>query len=399
MVPSTVIVLLVVTSSSYAYPQPLSFLPFALRGDPPLKPLPLNFDDNIEPVVDGMQNGVGETEAIFKKVKGMTEALDGFIKEADAKIASLVQEIGITASEKVALTKEALNLYHEVKTEILATRNELRELATQTVQSCESLSIFMEGWGEEVDVEEKRAYLGVQLEIMKDLLAESKIKLTAAKASYKKSIEKMGRIRTNIDIFKKNINNMLAAESKEHKAWTKKLRGGIYGGALGPLALSMLLADFMGCSGFCTGTITSSAAAGAIAGVEEAIKKFTEKLEELAENVQEATDNVNQVSSSIEHMEGFLKEETKVLTNWLASVKSMNTAIKIASPDRFVKLPLLRTNFSNSLTNLQKAAQAFLDGPVLSSNEIEDEKRRQVEGGRAKEDKKAIDAILQQRKK
>merc|ERR1712038_499704 len=253
---------------------------------------------SIDSVVDGLQQGVVNTKEIFFNIGEHNKALDKFVKEADEKIAFIVQEIGITASKKVSLTRDAINLFHEVKSEMFSTRTELRELATQTVQSCAALSIFMEGWGEEVDVEEKRDYLKEQVQIMKDLVAESKNKLTAAKASYKKSIEKLGDITKHMGLFMNEVDAMLLKESAQHKAWTTNIRAGFYGGA-GAITASMVVADIMGCSGLCSGIVSTSTIAGTVASVEVAILKVTAKLQELEANVEEATGDVEAVGAAL----------------------------------------------------------------------------------------------------
>merc|ERR1712038_1712354 len=351
---------------------------------------------SIDSVVDGLQQGVVNTKEIFFNSKEHNKELDAFVKEADEKIAFIVQEIGITASKKVSLTRDAINLYHEVKLEVWSTRTELRELATQTVQSCDALSIYMEGWEEDVEVEEKRAYLKEQLQIMKDLVAVSKNKLTAAKASYKKSIEKLGLITKHMELFLFEVNAMMLEESAQHKAWTNGIRAGFYGGA-GAITVSMAVADVMGCSGLCSGIVSTSTIASTVAAVELKIAQVTTKLQELEENVEAATEDVDQVGGAIETLEHFLVKETAILVNWLASVNTMDTTIQRASYESFSRLPVFREIFSASLSQLQDAAQLFLDQPVLFSNEIEEEERQQKESGRAEKDKEAIEAISQQR--
>jgi len=390
MVSSTVIVLLVVTSTSFAYPAVHDTILDTLS-------FPTDMDiGSIDSVVDGLQQGVVNTKEIFSNIKEHNKALDALVKEADEKIAFIVQEIGITASKKVSLTRDAINLYHEVKLEIWSTRTELRELATQTVQSCDALTIYMEGWGEDVEVEEKRAYLKEQLQIMKDLVAVSKNKLTAAKASYKKSIEKLGLISQQMHLFQNEVDAMLLKESAQHKAWTTGVRAGFYSGA-GAITVSMAVADVMGCSGLCSGIVSTSTIASTIAAVELKIAQVTAKLKELEENVEAATDDVDSVGEAIGTLEGFLVKETAILVNWLASVKTMDTTIQRASYESFSRLPVFREIFTASLMQLQDAAQLFLDQPVLFSNEIEDEERQQKESGRAEKDKEAIEAISQQR--
>merc|ERR1712165_329245 len=180
-------------------------------------------------------------------------------------------------------------------------------------------------------------------------------------------------------LFMNEVDAMLLKESAQHKAWTTSIRAGFYGGA-GAITASMVVADIMGCSGLCSGIVSTSTIAGTVASVEVAILKVTAKLQELEANVEEATEDVEAVGAAIGTLENFLVEET---------------AIHRASVESFSRLPVLREIFENSVASLAIAAQAFLDRPVLFSNEIEDEEDRQKESGRVEKDKEAIEAISQ----
>ena len=90
------------------------------------------------------------------------------------------------------------------------------------------------------------------------------------KEDYKQAIENMSQENSQLKKFNQLMTKTVDPNSEEYKIWTSRVRGTAYGGATG-VTVGMIVADILGCLGFCSGIVTSTTWGTAVAATESAI--------------------------------------------------------------------------------------------------------------------------------
>merc|ERR1712110_560378 len=167
------------------------------------------------------------------------------------RLASLTFEIGIINTEKNTFLKQVFKKYRSIKISLKNVRVELHELATETIFKVDDMLLYMDVWeGEEGDtysVDEKRAYLKEQIDLLKDLLVRSEKILKDAKDNYDSMYEEFSEIEQNLTEFKFDVEAKLDEAMEQYE--TQAVAG--YGSAAGLTALWIIL-DVFGCLGLCS---------------------------------------------------------------------------------------------------------------------------------------------------
>ena len=103
-----------------------------------------------------IQSGVKQIEDNLERATIKTE-------EAEKKIQELAETFDELNIEHEKVSKEAFDKYDMVKKSVGSTREELRTLAYKTKVACGKLAIYLEGWDNNVDNDEKKTYLKEQV--------------------------------------------------------------------------------------------------------------------------------------------------------------------------------------------------------------------------------------------
>merc|ERR1719328_189593 len=107
------------------------------------------------------------------------------VKEVDQKISEVTIRMGSVAAEADTLQKQASETYRNVKSTLRRTRQELFKLADKTIRVTDDVLLYLEGWGPNYDVKEKKAYFKIQMKLLQDLIDESRTTLNDVETKYK----------------------------------------------------------------------------------------------------------------------------------------------------------------------------------------------------------------------
>jgi hypothetical protein len=324
--------------------------------------VPLGVDDKgisltkLNEMLDTFGNGTILQTEIIHKVKDHETEVSDFILEIEDRLANLTFEIGIVNTEKNTFLKQVFKKYRSIKTSLKNVRVELHELATETLFKVDDMILYMDVWeGEEGDtysVDEKRAYLKEQIDLLKDLLVRSEKILKDAKDSYDSMYEEFSEIEQNLAEFKVDVeaklDKVLAMDSMDMEVAGRVPAAGL-------TALWIVL-DIFGCLGLC------SAFGNTIAWTAtEAI--LADKKSELTESVENAIKPVVEIISENKKLGILIEEETKKVVTWKTSVTHLKSFLDRTPQEHFFTLRLKRNAFQKDLLKLRDAANEFYNLP------------------------------------
>ena len=136
-------------------------------------------------MLDTFGNGTILQTEIIRKAKAHELEVSDFILEIEARLVNLKFEIGIINIETNTYLKQVFRKYRSIKIALGDVRVELRRLATETLLKVDDMIPYMDAWdGDTYSVDEKRAYLKKQIDLLQDLLTRSEKILKDAKDSY-----------------------------------------------------------------------------------------------------------------------------------------------------------------------------------------------------------------------
>jgi len=186
--------------------------------------------------------------------------------------------------------------------------------------------------------------------------------LKEALEKYNSAVATFEKLNHSIATQNRNLEKMTDKNSAEYKAWTEKVRGGLYGTIAGT-TVGCIVADALGGFGLCSLTSAIISIPTAIAfEAEIAIYSATlEKLKSITGRMLESGYNFdNAINEAIE----ILTEEIDLINNWANSAEVVNKNIDKYPQQYLKKYKSIRTVFINGLDDLNNAAEQFLEQPV-----------------------------------
>jgi len=318
--------------------------------------------DIIKTAVDALAGGAGLSDNASKQIKEAAEKVDDILKQAEKRMLEITEKIGTLGVESNKLTKEAFDKYDAVKKSLRLSRRELRKLADKTKTACEELDDYLGGWDNGVDNGDKKKYLKLQLTIMENLMKESIEMLKKAENNYEQAIDDIVAVNGQLRDFNAGVKKMLDTSSEEHDAWVTGVRAGAYTTATG-ITIGMIVADILGCLGFCSGIVSSVSWGTAVSATEGHIAAVTaqiEVLEALGESVRE---DIGVVKARTDNLIKLLEREVDIIGTWSNNAENLDKKLDTVDLKNFEELPLYRGNFVKALGRLRKSAEEYLAQP------------------------------------
>jgi len=323
--------------------------------------VPLGLDDKgnsltkLHEMIDKFDNGTILQTEIIHKVKDHESEVSDFILEIEDRLANLTFEIGIINTEKNTFLKQVLRKYRSIKISLKNVRVKLHELATETLFKVDDMILYMDVWeGEEGDtysVDEKRAYLKEQIDLLKDLLTRSEKILKDAKDSYDSMYKEFSGIEQSLVDFKVDVEAKLDEAMEQYETQEDIERYSAIG-----LAALWIILDAFGCIGICSAfgnVITWTATEVSLAS----------KKSELTESVENAIKPVEEIISENKNLGILIEEETKKVVTWKTSVTHLKSFLDRTPQEHFFILGKKRISFKNNLLKLRTAANEFYNLP------------------------------------
>ena len=140
-------------------------------------------------------------------------------------------------------------------------------------------------------------------------------------------------------------------------------RSGVYTSA-GISTTACIVADILGAMGFCS-LINAAAVTGSTITLEVALANMRANLETLKKDGELAIADVQVLMTTQDEVEEYLYKEEQTLVFWAAALQLVER--KVANTDRlFLKAPrVVKQRYINSLDELHRAAQNYLDQEKL----------------------------------
>lgn len=200
------------------------------------------------------------------------------------------------------------------------------------------------------------------MKIMKTLIEESNRILDDAMVKYDQAADDIDAVNNSLQSFKFGVNQMLDESTAEHETWKSNIRAGVYAGA-GGATVGLLVADILGCLGFCTAIGTTSTWAASATIVETKINQVTAKLGELKQTIDNSVEDVDSIIRGTRDISTFIQEETEVLIQWDNAANHLAGKLDNVKKEQFYRLSLQRKSFTNALKGLRDVATEFWKRP------------------------------------
>jgi len=307
--------------------------------------------------VDSIVGFTEETRAVFNN-SDLFDTIAESLKIAEKNIQEMDAELKLLESEELQFEDNYFPAYNEAKRYLRETRQGLRKLAGRTVTEVRDLRILLE----DLDKDEDPVLLKASLDKMKGLMIETLETLKEALEKYNSAVETFENLNSSIATQNRKLEKMTNKNSAEYKAWTEKLRAGVYATITGTTT-GCIIADIFGALGICS-AVNAAISGATAAGIEAEIAKYGATLEKLktitGRMLESGYDFDKNINAAIE----ILTEEIDLINNWANSAEVVNKNIDKYPQQYLKKYKSIRTVFINGLDDLNNAAEQFLEQPV-----------------------------------
>merc|ERR1711936_438337 len=263
-----------------------------------------------------------------------------------------------------------------IKLQLKTSRISLNDLAQRTVFAVDDLKAFSEAFFADdteaisktsnvVDVRnaDKIEYVKEQMTVMVNLIKDTNTKITEVRTIYSEIRERMSSVEEKLVQYKMVVEHLLKNETSDGANYQVYARSGVYTSA-GISTTACIVADILGAMGFCS-LINAAAVTGSTITLEVALANMRANLETLKKDGELAISDVQELMATQDEVEEYLFNEEQTLVFWAAALQLVER--KVENTDRlFLKAPkIVKERYLNSLDELQKAAQNYLDQEEL----------------------------------
>merc|ERR1712013_418788 len=200
---------------------------------------------------------------------------------------------------------------------------------------------------------EKMDYVKEQMAVMVNLINDTNTKINEVRTIYSEIRERMSSVEEKLVQYKLVVEHLLKNETSDGANYQVYARSGVYTSA-------GISADILGAMGFCS-LINAAAVTGSTITLEVALANMRANLETLRQDGELAIADVQVLMATQDEVEEYLYKEEQTLVFWAAALQLVER--KVANTDRlFLKAPrIVKQRYINSLDELHRAAQNYLD--------------------------------------
>lgn len=318
------------------------------------------FEDDIDKDLEKLSNVTGAPKEALENAAENFKKIAGYIKTATENIESIYAEMSQIEALGNEVSKDYLLQFNQVKNDIRECRQELRRLALTTVKHSEDLKDLVDDLDKNPDI----VLLQATIDTMKDLLINTKEKLTNANTKYQNAIRVMIDIETRIKILILKLKKRADKNSNEYKKFAAEVRAGTYGGC-GGLAVAMLVADFVGCSGVCSASFTTSCFAAGVSSVEGVLAAYRKSVAEFLEKSNNIKGSIDGMEEAVKEAVNVLEYELSIIHEWEEISDNLSNKIEKYPIKYLQKYKAIKKIFLRNVVDLGEVAQKFLDQPVV----------------------------------
>jgi hypothetical protein len=339
--------------------------------------------ENIGTILDLMIKSGGTVKNVIDKFSNLSnlEIVEELVKESEEIITRLQQGVSEINEKHRSFAGEALKDMIYIKLQLKTSRISLNDLAQRTVFAVADLKAFSEAFfaddTEEIadfanvvdlrNADERNAdkieYVKEQMTVMMNLIKDTNSKINEVRAIYAEIREKMSSVEETLVQYKLMVEHLLKNETSGGANYQVYARSGVYTSA-GISTTACIVADILGAMGFCS-LINAAAVTGSTITLEVALANMRANLETLKKDGELAISDVQELMATQDEVEEYLYNEEQTLVFWAAALQLLER--KVEDTDRlFLKAPrIVKERYLNSLDELQRAAQNYLDQEEL----------------------------------
>merc|ERR1711962_742312 len=298
----------------------------------------LNGDGHVDEVVNQMTEGVEMSTENLNKIRGFLEKIDDMVMVVNQKISEVRIEMGSVYAHKHKLVKQASETFRNVKSILRRTRQELFKLADKTIRVTDDVLLYLEGWGPNYDVKEKKAYFKFQMKLLQDLIDESWTTLNDAETMSNDAADKIDDVDGDLTEFLQSLKKILKSNTNKHAAYVDRMRKGVYLG-IAPSTLGGAIAlDLSGCSGICSAVAITASVIGTIS-METSFDDAEDAIKRLEEAVSDSDTEVRELKNQfMEILLPFIMKETGLIQRWQNAIEHLDEKMEYAKDEEFFKL-------------------------------------------------------------
>merc|ERR1711971_286897 len=302
--------------------------------------------ENVGTILDLMIKSGGSVKNVIDKFSNLSnlEIVKELVEESEEIITRLQQGVSEVNEKHRSFAGEALKNMIYIKLQLRTSRISLNDLAQRTVFAVADLKAFSEAFFAD-DTEEisdlanvvdlrnadKIEYVKEQMIVMMNLIKDTNVKINEVRTLYAEIREKMSSVEETLVQYKLMVEHLLKNETSDGANYLVYARSGVYASA-GISTTACIVADILGAMGFCS-LINAAAVTGSTITLDE--------------------------------VEEYLYNEEQTLVFWAAALQLVER--KVEDTDRlFLKAPrIVKQRYLNSLDELHRAAQNYLDQEEL----------------------------------
>jgi len=339
--------------------------------------------ENVGTILDLMIKSGGTVKNVIDKFSNLSnlEIVEELVEESEEIITRLQQGVSEINEKHRSYAGEALKNMIYIKLQLKTSRISLNDLAQRTVLAVADLKAFSEAFFAD-DAEEisdlanvvdlhnadkrnadKIEYVKEQMTVMMNLIKDTNTKINEVRTIYAEIREKMSSVEETLVQYKLTVEHLLKNETSDGANYQVYARSGVYTSA-GISTTACIVADILGSMGFCS-LINAAAVTGSTITLEVALANMRANLETLKRDGELAISDVQELMVTQDEVEEYLYNEEQTLVFWAAALQLV--ARKVEDTDRlFLKAPrIVKQRYLNSLDELHKAAQNYLDQEEL----------------------------------
>jgi len=334
--------------------------------------------ENVGTILDLMIKSGGSVKNVIDKFSNLSnlEMVETLVEESEDIITRLQQGVSEINEKHRSYAGEALKDMIFIKLQLKTSRISLNDLAQRTLFAVADLKAFSEAFFADdreaisetsnvVDLRnaEKIDYVKEQMAVMVNLINDTNTKINEVRTIYSEIRERMSSVEEKLVQYKLVVEHLLKNETSDGANYQVYARSGVYTSA-GISTTACIVADILGAMGFCS-LINAAAVTGSTITLEVALANMRANLETLKKDGEMAIADVQELMATQDEVEEYLYKEEQTLVFWAAALQLVER--KVANTDRlFLKAPrIVKQRYINSLDELHRAAQNYLDQEEL----------------------------------
>jgi len=257
-------------------------------------------------VVNGIVEGGNALNAAIEKFE--ETRIDPILKELQDQIEEIKRQLRRIPYVKQNLVRESLGHLYNGKSEMTAIRRILSSLARETISTVGRMKKILSAISPDMSLNKIERLIELPAKNMAQLLGRSNEILYDAQNRYHAIKTNLGKIKSNLDAFADDVNDVMEPRSEELEAWISDEKRKL-NLACTPSLLNIVAA------GICYGTVN-----GVLDTKAAQLRAYGRELEALCKKT---IRDVNGMSVRVENMKSEIEKEQEIITNWQRKLSNM----------------------------------------------------------------------------